>query len=111
MIGTRRGSAGTDSLWALLDLGDPAATDWMRDAVCAQSDPEAFFPEPGQPNLAVEARAVCAWCPVLVECRDWAIARPGVTGIWGGTSDRERQAMRRRTRQAETAAAVDRLVV
>ena len=51
------------------------------------------------------AKAVCTGCPVLEQCRTYALARPTLSGIWGGTSDRERQALRR-----AAAADVDRRV-
>ncbi|MCT2587775.1 WhiB family transcriptional regulator [Actinophytocola gossypii] len=82
----------TDSLWELLDLGDPASTEWMRDGLCAQTDPEEFFP--GKGGDLRPAKAVCAGCPVLDRCRDYAVGRPELSGIWGGTTARERVALR-----------------
>ena len=67
--------------------------DWMLDGLCAQTDPELFFPENGaNPNAAVR---VCRACPVLTQCAIYAIARPGLDGIWGATTPRQRRAMRR----------------
>lgn len=66
---------------------------WTAQAVCVQTDPEAFFPEKGQPSKA--AKAVCDGCPVRIECRDYAIANRMMYGIWGGHSVRELQGMRR----------------
>lgn len=71
------------------------AIDWMRDGLCSQTDPDAFHPEKGG---AVEpAKAVCAACPVLTECRSWALATDQRFGVWGGLSARERQQIRTRT--------------
>ena len=92
MIGGRR-TEGAASLWELLNLGAQENTDWMRDGLCAQTDPEEFFPGKGSDTRP--AKAVCAGCPVLDECRTYALGRPGLSGIWGGTSERERKALRR----------------
>jgi WhiB family transcriptional regulator, redox-sensing transcriptional regulator len=92
VIGGRR-TEGAASLWDLLNLGSPEDTDWMRDGLCAQTDPEEFFP--GKGSDVRSAKFVCAGCPVLEQCRAYAVDRPNLSGIWGGTSDRERQALRR----------------
>ena len=71
--------------------------EWMADAVCAQTDPELWFPERGEPAHA--ARAICATCPVRERCLAWAMAQEGDLprayrhGIWGGTTPGERVAM------------------
>lgn len=67
---------------------------WTERALCAETDPEAFFPEKG--GSTREARAVCARCPVTAECLEHAIARDERFGVWGGASERERRRMRRR---------------
>lgn len=63
-------------------------------ALCSETDPEAYFPEPGQPNKS--ARDVCARCDLRNPCAQWAIANPDEHGIWGGLSERERVDIRRR---------------
>ena len=63
--------------------------DWRRQAVCAQTDPEAFFPDKG--GSSRDAKAVCARCPVISECLEFALAHDERFGIWGGTSERERR--------------------
>ena len=68
---------------------------WMEDGLCAQVNPELFFPEAGGSNR--EAKAICTTCPVLTQCRDYALADPTLLGVWGGTSERERRTWRRRT--------------
>ena len=66
---------------------------WADQALCAQADPEAWFPEAGA--WAKLAKAICATCPVLGPCRAYALAHPELRGIWGGLSERERRAVRR----------------
>jgi WhiB family redox-sensing transcriptional regulator len=65
---------------------------WQEDALCAETDPEAFFPEKGGGgnNLAA-ARAVCAACTVAADCLDYAIRNGERFGVWGGLTDRQRR--------------------
>lgn len=69
--------------------------DWYVQALCAQTDPEAFFPEKG--GSTREAKAVCRRCPVQAECIDEALANEERFGIWGGLSERERRKILRLT--------------
>ena len=70
---------------------------WMEAALCAQTDPDAFHPGKHETNTA--AKRVCAACDVTAECLAYALADPSLEGVWGGTSVRERQAMRRKARK------------
>ncbi|WP_277754896.1 WhiB family transcriptional regulator [Pseudactinotalea terrae] len=72
---------------------DGAAYDWRDEAQCAQTDPEAFFPDKG--GSTREAKMVCATCPVLQECLEWAIQTGETFGVWGGLTERERRAYAR----------------
>jgi WhiB family redox-sensing transcriptional regulator len=78
------------------------STQWQRDALCREFDPELFHPLPGQDPTP--ALFVCAACPVRAQCLAWAL-EIGVTGIWGGTNETQRRAIRRERRQAEPAPA------
>jgi WhiB family redox-sensing transcriptional regulator len=69
-----------------------AQNDWYKDAVCATTDPESFFPEKG--GSTKEAKAVCQICKVSTQCLESAIARGEKHGIWGGMSERERRKYR-----------------
>ena len=66
---------------------------WQEEALCAQTDPEAFFPEKG--GSTREAKRVCQVCPVRAECLDYALANDERFGIWGGMSERERRRLKR----------------
>ena len=66
---------------------------WMDGALCAQADPERWFPDLGQP--AGIARRVCRQCPVRAECLDYALETNQEFGVWGGTSERERRRLKR----------------
>lgn len=60
---------------------------WMQEALCAQADPEAWFPEKG--SSTASAKRVCAGCPVQLECRDYALSNRERFGVWAGLSERE----------------------
>jgi hypothetical protein len=67
--------------------------------LCAQTDPELFFPDPGGSSRA--AKAVCRACPVRGECLEAALARDERFGVWGGLSERElRRLAQARARKA-----------
>ncbi|KOG49477.1 WhiB family transcriptional regulator [Streptomyces decoyicus] len=73
--------------------------DWRHDAVCREVDPEIFFPvgNTGPALLQIEeAKAVCRRCPVMGQCLQWALESRQDAGVWGGMSEDERRAMRRR---------------
>lgn len=63
--------------------------EWRERALCAQTDPEAFFPEKG--GSVREAKKVCRRCPVRAECLADAVAHREQWGIWGGLTIRERR--------------------
>jgi len=75
--------------------------DWVQRARCKDEDPELFFPV-GTSGPALEqierARAICMQCEVREECLEWALASGQDAGVWGGTSEEERKAMRRSRR-------------
>ena len=74
--------------------GEPVEEpDWQERALCAQTDPEAFFPEKG--GSTREAKRICAGCEVRAECLEYALAHDERFGIWGGLSERERRRLRR----------------
>ncbi len=73
----------------------PSARDlgWQERALCAQTDPEAFFPEKG--GSTREAKQVCRSCEVRAECLEYALENDERFGIWGGLSERERRRIKR----------------
>jgi WhiB family redox-sensing transcriptional regulator len=79
----------------LLGLFGPAEEQtWQERALCAQTDPEAFFPEKG--GSTREAKRICSTCEVRSECLDYALEHDERFGIWGGLSERERRRVKRR---------------
>ena len=80
--------------------------DWRHRAACLDEDPELFFPigNTGPALLQIEeAKAVCRSCDVRVECLDWAMETGQDAGVWGGLSEDERRALKRRTARARRA--------
>jgi WhiB family redox-sensing transcriptional regulator len=67
---------------------------WQEYALCAQTDPEAFFPEKG--GSTRDAKRICGQCTVRAECLEYALKNDERFGIWGGLSERERRRLRRR---------------
>ena len=78
-------------------FGMPALTpddpEWQEKALCAQTDPEAFFPEKG--GSTREAKRICMGCEVRDACLEYALAHDERFGIWGGLSERERRRLKR----------------
>jgi WhiB family transcriptional regulator, redox-sensing transcriptional regulator len=75
-------------------LGDEGVLGWQERALCAQTDPEAFFPEKG--GSTREAKKVCLSCDVRAQCLEYALANDERFGIWGGLSERERRRLKKR---------------
>lgn len=82
----------------------PAFLDEATEApACRGADTSMFFPPLG--GDARPAKAVCAGCPLVTECREWALSQPTayVYGVWGGLCETERKALKRRKRTAGVA--------
>jgi WhiB family redox-sensing transcriptional regulator len=74
---------------------------WAERALCAQADPDAWFPDKGQRDLAAIAVRICGHCPVRTQCLDYALSGADTwggiaTGIWGGTTPQQRDQLRQR---------------
>ncbi|MDU0478859.1 WhiB family transcriptional regulator [Staphylococcus chromogenes] len=67
--------------------------EWQDQALCAQTDPEAFFPEKG--GSTREAKRICQACEVRDECLEFALEHDERFGIWGGLSERERRRLKK----------------
>jgi WhiB family redox-sensing transcriptional regulator len=72
--------------------------DWREQSACRDTDPDLFFPV-GTTGPAIEqienAKAVCRVCDVQKNCLEYALVTNQDSGIWGGTSEEERRAIRR----------------
>jgi Transcription factor WhiB len=75
----------------LLDLLQPPA--WQADALCREYPQLGWFSN--NANGLKAAKQVCASCLVRAECLSYALADPGLAGIWGGLTAKERDLKRR----------------
>ena len=86
---------------------------WRESATCRNADTEMFFPEvdkeAGQPSvvdrkaaagLTRQALALCAVCPVRIECLEFSLRTRQLDGIWGGLTEEQRRSLRRRRQVA-----------
>jgi WhiB family redox-sensing transcriptional regulator len=83
------------------DAFSAAGDEWRQEALCAETDPEAFFPEKG--GSTREAKRVCTGCTVRAQCLESALTNDERFGIWGGLSERERRRLRLQRRETLSA--------
>jgi WhiB family redox-sensing transcriptional regulator len=80
--------------------------DWRDKAACLTVDPELFFPV-GNTGPALDqiekAKQVCGQCPVMDNCLQYALESNQDSGVWGGLSEDERRALKRRAARARRA--------
>ncbi|MGH8901216.1 MAG: WhiB family transcriptional regulator [Egibacteraceae bacterium] len=78
---------------------------WRDKAACRDMDVEFFFPQ-GTAGAALEqanqAKAVCAGCPVVDACLEWALETNQDAGVWGAKTEDERRTIRRQQRRRKT---------
>jgi WhiB family transcriptional regulator, redox-sensing transcriptional regulator len=80
---------------------------WRDRAACLNEDPELFFPignTGAALNQIAEAQVICHRCAVVEPCLKWAIEFRQDAGVWGGLSDDQRRALKRRTARARLTA-------
>lgn len=81
-------------------------SDWRDTMACRKEDPELFFPNgtTGLWALQIEqAKAVCRRCPSRGACLAFALDENIDDGIFGGFTERERRALRRKASRAAAA--------
>lgn len=71
--------------------------DWRKQALCAQADPERWFPDKG--GNPQPAKDICRQCPVQVQCLEYALSNIETFGIWGGLTAAESKSFRRQERR------------
>ncbi|OLT20565.1 hypothetical protein BJF81_04655 [Ornithinimicrobium sp. CNJ-824] len=92
------------------DQPEPVAAlwEWQFQGLCRTTNPDIFFhPEgergPSRRRREARAKAICAQCPVLRECREHALAVHEPYGVWGGMTEEEREEVYRRSARPRTA--------
>ena len=87
--------------------GEPT---WRADAGCREESAVHFFapghlePREDKHRREAAARALCAACPVQLDCRDYALVVQEPHGIWGGLNELERRRLLRRPAQPQAGA-------
>ena len=78
-------------------LGSLRRPSWMAHAACKGQDPATFVPASSPPAGGPPKRIaeVCARCPVAPECLQYALERPELLGVWGGSTEAQRKLLRR----------------
>jgi WhiB family redox-sensing transcriptional regulator len=77
----------------LITLSNAPELAWQERALCAQTGPEFFFPDPGSSTR--EAKRLCGICEERVACLEYALDNDERFGVWGGLSEKERLRLRR----------------
>ena len=63
---------------------------------CMNTDPELFFPDQdANVNLYKTAKELCATCPIIKQCLEYALKTNEEFGVWGGLTAFERRKLKR----------------
>lgn len=84
-IGSFRPAEGAEQLTQAVPAEE---VQWMLWGACNDYDPELWFPR--RDAEAKWAKKICVRCPVLAQCRIWALEKRETVGVWGGLSQGER---------------------
>ena len=89
----------TKARTAVLDRKSAASKGWVFIAKTngtqpCRERPDLYDPEYQKDSRQRQAKALCAGCPFLVECREEGLKNPQSWGIWGGLTAGERRAIR-----------------
>jgi WhiB family redox-sensing transcriptional regulator len=81
-----------------INIATELVADWRTRAACSGYPNTLFFPTSDysdEPSIE-KAKEICAVCPVVSSCLEYALETNQRSGIWGGTSERERKSLRRK---------------
>jgi len=72
--------------------------DWQLESACRGLDSDIFYHPDGERGSARErrvstAKAICAACPVMAQCRAHALETREPYGVWGGLGEEDREAL------------------
>jgi WhiB family redox-sensing transcriptional regulator len=68
-----------------------ADVSWQDRAICTGTHPDFFHPQRGEGPEVKRAQEICETCPVIAECREYALTYREPFGVWGGLSQRQRE--------------------
>lgn len=79
---------------------------WQQEGLCNPLDPEYFFHPEGERGgprrrRIERAKRICAQCPVITQCREYALMNQEPYGVWGGLSEEERATILQKRRREE----------
>ena len=80
---------------------DQRNLDWMGRALCKELPSDMFFPESSAYTMVKEAKKACSLCAVRLDCLDYALSIPGLTGVFGGTTEYDRIRLKRKMKRDE----------
>jgi WhiB family redox-sensing transcriptional regulator len=78
-----------------MEHGEPPCASSYPDAFFTDEAPEGNFPKRGVYSMEREAKMTCMECPYTARCLEYALKNPELVGIWGGTTENQRKALRR----------------
>lgn len=69
--------------------------EWQFDGACRETGSESFYHPDGERGATrrmrdAAAKEICSRCPVLLACREHALAIREPYGVWGGMTEDER---------------------
>lgn len=88
----------------VVDFRPQGEHQWTQDAACAEDGVGPMFPHEADAQGIEYAKSICARCPVVGTCLETALENNERFGVWGGLTEAERYALRRK-RAAQTARA------
>lgn len=74
------------------EIGAYIVAGWQAMGECRSVADDSCFPEPGQATAAALDR--CSFCPVRRSCLASALANDEEFGVWGGTTEIQRDVIR-----------------
>jgi WhiB family redox-sensing transcriptional regulator len=99
---TRISMQDLDAYFTRIDIAplpDDLDWSWRSNARCALPEytSDTFFAKRGHNDTTIQAKQICAGCPVVEPCLDFAM-RTNAEGVWGGTTETERRQLRKARR-------------
>lgn len=67
--------------------------EWQIHGSCSQPGAQRELWFPAKDSQAEPAKRICRTCPVVIQCRDWALTHHEQAGVWGGLSEGDREAI------------------
>lgn len=79
------------------EISSEVVADWRDHAACSGLPHSVFFPVGDDMEAAIaNAKKICAICAVSDDCLEFALETNQRAGVWGGSSEEDRRALRRK---------------